>query len=532
MRMLLIASLLTTVGCRQLFGLEDITLPVDAARPDQYIPPDAPDAPPDAYMLPIAFNSYIKASNTNGNDTFGKTIALSADGNYLAVGAPGEDSNSTMINMGETNETALSAGAVYIFAWNGTTWSQQAYIKASNTEAGDGFGTSVALSSDGSTLVVGAPLEDSNSTMIEMGETDNTAFSSGAVYVYTRATTTWTKQAYIKASNTQAGDSFGTSVALSSDGNTLAVGAPDEDSNAVTVGGDETNNTATDAGAVYVYTRATTTWTKQAYLKATNAGSSDSFGTSLAMSSDGNTLAIGAPDESSVATGINGNIFDNSAFGAGAVYVFTRATTTWSQQAYVKASNTETSDQFGTAVALTGDGNSLAVGAPGEDSSSTGIDGAQTGTTASASGAVYLMFRTGGTTWGQEAFVKASNTGASDDFGRAVALSPNGLHLAVGAPQEDSIGVGIGADQASNTGSASGAVYLFYKSGAWQQGAYIKATNSEGNDHFGSALGLANDTKPLVVASPDEDSIATGVGGNQADNSLSSAGAVYSLRLP
>jgi len=401
MRMLLIASLLTTVGCRQLFGLEDITLPVDAARPDQYVPPDAPDAPPDAYMLPIAFNAYIKASNTNGNDTFGKSIALSADGNYLAIGAPGEDSNSTMINMGETNESALSAGAVYVYAWSGTAWAQQAYIKASNTEAGDGFGTSVALSSDGSTLVVGAPGEDSNSTMIEMGETDNTALGSGAVYVYTRSTSTWTKQAYIKASNTQGADAFGTSVALSGDGNTLAVGAPDEDSNAVTIGGDEANNSATDSGAVYVYTRASTTWTKQAYVKAGNAGASDSFGTTLAMSSDGNTLAVGAPDESSIATGINGNVFDNSAFGAGAVYVFLRSGT-WSQQAYVKASNTEASDQFGTAISLSGSGNALAVGAPGEDSSSTGIDGAQTGTTASPSGAVHLMFRSG-PTWGQGA---------------------------------------------------------------------------------------------------------------------------------
>lgn len=533
MRMLLIASLLVSVGCRQLFGLEDISLPIDAARPDTFVRPDGPvppDAPPDAYMLPLTENAYIKASNTNSNDAFGNPIALSADGNYLAIGAPGEDSNSTMINLGEANEGALSSGAVYVFAWNGSAWSQQAYIKASNTEAGDAFGTSVALSSDGSTLVVGAPGEDSNSTMIGMGETDNMALGSGAVYVYTRSVTTWTKQAYLKASNTQASDAFGTSVALSGDGNTLAVGAPDEDSNAIVIDGDETNNAAADAGAVYVYTRATTTWTKQAYLKALNAGGNDQFGTSLAMSSDGNTLAVGAPDEASIATGFNGNAFDNTAFGAGAVYVFARAGT-WSHQAYVKASNTEGSDQFGMAIALTTDGNALAVGAPGEDSAATGIDGAQSGTTASGSGAVYLMFRSG-TTWGQEAYVKASNTGFSDDFGRAVALSPSGLHLAVGAPNEDSIGVGIGADQTSNTGSASGAVYLFYKSTAWQQGVYIKASNSQATDHFGAAVALADGAKPLVVGSPDEDSIATGVGGNPADNSLSSSGAAYSLRLP
>src|SRR6266705_2453345 len=101
----------------------------------------------------------------------------------------------------------------------------QAYVKASNTGAADEFGFAVALSSDGNTLVVGAPGEASAGA-----ETDNSAPSAGAVYVYTRSGAAWSQQAYIKASNPGAGDQFGTSVALSSNGNTLAVGAPGEDS--------------------------------------------------------------------------------------------------------------------------------------------------------------------------------------------------------------------------------------------------------------------------------------------------------------
>jgi hypothetical protein len=129
---------------------------------------------------------------------------------------------------------------------------QQAYIKASNTGSGDQFGSSVALSGDGNTLVVGAPGEASAATGIGGNQALNTAASAGAVYVYTRSGTAWTQQAYIKASNTGAGDQFGTSVALSSDGNTLAVGAIGEASSATGIGGIQTDNTAASAGAVYV----------------------------------------------------------------------------------------------------------------------------------------------------------------------------------------------------------------------------------------------------------------------------------------
>jgi hypothetical protein len=264
------------------------------------------------------------------------------------------------------------------------------YVKASNTGASDFFGYSVALSADGNTLAVGAIWEASNATGVNGDQANNSASASGAVYVFTRSGASWTQQAYVKASNTEAFDWFGYSVALSADGNTLAVGAYLEASNAEDVGGDQANNSASSSGAVYVFTRSGASWTQQAYVKASNTGASDEFGWSVALSADGNTLAVGAYGEDSNATGVNGDDTDNSASTSGAVYVFTRTGSTWAQQAYVKASNTGASDFFGYSVALSADGNTLAVGAVGEDSNAMGVNGDQTNNSASASGAVYL----------------------------------------------------------------------------------------------------------------------------------------------
>jgi len=146
----------------------------------------------------------------------------------------------------------LDAGAVYVFTRAVATWTQQAYVKASNTGAGDAFGVSVALSGDGNTLAVGAINEDSSTTGIG-GTPNDLAANAGTVYVYTRGGAVWTQQAYVKASNTGAGDGFGASVALSSNGSTRGIGAQSEDGNATGIGGNQGDNTALSAGAVYVY---------------------------------------------------------------------------------------------------------------------------------------------------------------------------------------------------------------------------------------------------------------------------------------
>jgi len=151
------------------------------------------------------------------------------------VGAYAEDSNGT----GESDNSATDAGAAYVYERSGATWSQQAYLKASNAESDDYFGLSVAITGD--TVVVGAPYEDSNGTG---GQSDNSASSAGAAYVYERSGAAWSQQAYLKASNAESSDHFGISVAIS--GDTVVVGADGEDSNGT---GGQSDNSAWSAGA-------------------------------------------------------------------------------------------------------------------------------------------------------------------------------------------------------------------------------------------------------------------------------------------
>ena len=349
----------------------------------------------DSAMVSVANNlvdsiGYFKASTSDAGDRFGGTVSLSTDGNTLAVGTTSEDSNATGINGDQSDNSASRSGAAYVFVRSGTSWSQQAYIKASNTGTSDQFGGSLSLSGDGNTLVVGASGEDSNATGINGDQSNNSASDAGAAYVYVRSGTSWSQQAYVKAGNAEAGDSFGRSLSLSVAGNTLAVGATSEDSNATGINGDESDNSAFVAGAVYVYTRSGITWSQQAYVKASNTEAIDRFGTAVSLSADGNTLAVGANVEDSNATGINGDQSDNSASGSGAAYVFVRSGAMWSQQAYAKASNTGGDDQFGRAVGLSADGNTLAVGANDESSNATGVGGDQTDNSANSSGAVYV----------------------------------------------------------------------------------------------------------------------------------------------
>ncbi|MBK9755867.1 MAG: FG-GAP repeat protein [Nannocystis sp.] len=207
--------------------------------------------------------------------------------------------------------------------------------------------------------------------------------------MYTRAGETWSHQAYVKASNTSPGDWFGDSIALSDDGKTMAVGAPNEDSNATGIDGDQANDAAIDAGAVYVFRRTADSWAQEAYVKSSNLGPGDLFGAAVRLSADGNVMAVAGLLEDSRATGVGGDQADDLAPDAGAVYVFRRAGAAWSQQAYVKAPNTHADNRFGT-IALSADASTMAVGAFLESSHSAGVGGDQADLSAPGAGAVYL----------------------------------------------------------------------------------------------------------------------------------------------
>ncbi len=392
--------------------------------------------------------AYLKASNPEFFDRFGYSVAISGD--TLVVGAPFENSSATGVNGDQSDNSAANSGAAYVFVRTGGTWSQRAYLKASNTDALDRFGFSVGVSGD--TVVVGSPREDSAATAINGNQSNNSAMDFGAAYVFLRSGGSWSQQAYLKASNSNAGDEFGSSVALS--GDTVVVGAYKEDSSARGVNSDQSDNSAIASGAAYVFARIGGTWTNQAYLKASNTDQDDRFGSSVAVFGD--TVIVGAFTEGSSATGVNGNQADNSADGAGAAYVYVRTGRAWSQQAYLKASNTDEGDAFGASVALSGD--TAVVGGRWEDGSATGVNGNQLENGAIQAGAAYVFLRRGNT-WSQQAYLKASNTDAGDFFGWSVGASEE--TVVVGSWKEDSIATGVDGIESDNTSTDSGGAYVF-----------------------------------------------------------------------
>lgn len=415
-------------------------------------------------------------------------------------------------------------------------WSQQAYIKAANADAGDYFGDAVSLSGD--TVAVGVMGEDSNQIVISNDTTasgDNSALDAGAVYVYRRSGLNWAPEAYIKAVNAEAGDGFGDVLSIS--GDTLVVGARQEDSSQMVISNDATasgDNGAGSSGAVYVYRRTGSAWAQEAYIKAANAQASDNFGEAVALSGD--TLVVGASDEDSnesvITNGTTASGNNDLPF-AGAAYVYRRSGTSWFQEAYIKAVNSGSTDGFGASVAVSGD--TVAVAALSEDSNQTVITngpGANPDNTLFTSGAVYV-YRRNGATWSQEAFIKAANADSMDHFGYSISIS--GDTLVVSTPFESSaqtiITNGPGASL-DNTASMAGAAYVYRRSGVtWAQEAYIKAVNGQANDQFGTEVSINGDT--LVVSAYGEDSNQTTItNGSTASNDESAidSGALYVYR--
>jgi len=520
--------------------------------------------------------AYLKASNAEAYDHFacggrnqghtGNSIALSSDGSTMVIGAPFESSGAAGVNGDQSDNSLYASGAVYVFVRQGDSWTQQAYIKASNPGLGDHFGSVVALSRDGNTLAVGAHFESSGATGIDGNQNDDSVPQAGAAYIFTRAGGNWTQQAYIKASNTGTaaqddptadGDQFAYAIALSGDGNTLAVGAISEDSAPQPNGGGENDDSQASAGAVYVFTRSGSTWAQQALLKGSYVERGNLFGFSVALSFDGNTLAAASFNDRGSGRTVNAP-HDTRANGSGAVYVFTRRNGGWSQQAYIKGSRSELSDGFGFATAISEDGNTIAVGAGDESCLTPGIDppGCANDILPSPNqgpgppefganiwvGATYVFVRTG-TTWTEQAFIKASNARPYSSFGVMLALSGDGNTLAVSADLEDSAGQGVRTPglepflvldnldswrEHEDEAEESGAVYLYTRSdGAWTQRAYIKGSNTDAGDEFGSSVALSGDGRMLVVGAHQEDGAGTGANGNQADNSSDDSGAAY-----
>jgi hypothetical protein len=311
------------------------------------------------------------------DDRFGVSVALSSDGTRLAVGGYQNDGGGS------------NTGHVRVFNWSGSAWIQLGG-DIDGEAAEDYFGHDVALSSDGTRLAVGATFNDGTGT--DAGH--------ARVFEYHQGSSTWI-QLGVDIDGEAAGDWFGYSVALSSDGTRLAVG------------GYQNDGTGTDAGHVRVFDWSGSVWT-QVGADIDGEAAGDSFGGSVALSSDGTRLAVGATSN------------DGTGTDAGHVRVFDLVGSTWTQVG-ADIDGEAAGDRFGKSVALSSDGTRLAVSASG---------------TGSNTGHV-RVFDWSGSVWTQVGG-DLDGVAAEDYFGQSVALSSDGTRLAVGGSLNDSGGSNSG----------------------------------------------------------------------------------------
>ena len=370
----------------------------------------------------------LTASDAANGDGFGLAAALAGDGNTALV-----------TSYSKTVSKKTAQGAAYVFTRNGATWSQQAELTASDGAEGDYFGGSAALSSDGNTALIGAYFKTVSGNTYQ-----------GAAYVFTRSGSTWSQQAELTANDGASGDYFGTSAALSSDGNTALLGAKWK-----------AISSNSGQGAAYVFTRSDSTWSQQSELTANDGAKNDGFGYSVALASDGNTALVAA-----IYKKVSAN------YQQGAAYVFTRAGNTWSQRQELTASDGVAWDAFGESAALSGDGNTALLGACQQ---------------LNDKGAAYVFTRSGDT-WSQQQELTASDGAAFDIFGWSAALSNDGNTALVGAEEK------------TISANAQGAAYVYTRSGTtWSQQQELTASDAAYHDYFGTAVGLASDGNTALV---------------------------------
>ncbi len=388
--------------------------------------------------------AYLKTSNADLGDWFGFSVSISDDGDTIVGGAPFEASSSTGVNGPSSDNSVSRAGAAYVFQRDGGLWTQTAYLKPQFSPSElDTFGTSVAISADGRVIAVGTPAEDSSGVGFN-GVVDEAAAEGGAVSVFLMDAGQWVPGGTLRPEQRRARAQFGTAVALNADGSRLVVGAPEE--NGLTSYPDGGQDPAGGAwGAGYVVDRTGASWAQAARLTASVPGLGDRFGLSVAIDGRGDLVAVGAPLERSATSGVDGNAADDSALGAGAVYLFAAATA-WSQQHYLKATPAAAEAQFGHRVCLRADGSALVVGAP---------------TNGVRPGAVFPFVRTM-SGWNQPRTPSFAPFGeAADRFGWSLGCSSNGDWFSAGAIEEASSASGVNGEVTNNDAPSAGAVYVF-----------------------------------------------------------------------
>jgi hypothetical protein len=314
----------------------------------------------------------ILASDGAAEDDFGYSVSISGD--YAIVGAWGDDDDGEL------------SGSAYIFKRDGTSWTEQDKLLASDGAAGDYFGMSVSISGD--YAIIGAYGDDDN------GE------RSGSAYIFKRDGTSWTEQDKLLASDGAEYDFFGWSVSISGDYAIIGASGNDDE-------GDK-------SGSSYIFKRDGTSWTEQAKLLASDGAYQDLFGGSVSISGD--YAIIGASYD------------DDEGDASGSAYIFKRDGTSWTEQAKLLASDGAEQDSFGFRVSISGD--YAIIGAPCNDDKG------------DASGSAYI-FKRDGTSWTEQAKLLASDGAEEDVFGDSVSI--DGYYVIIGAKDDDDNGDASGS---------------------------------------------------------------------------------------
>ena len=367
------------------------------------------------------------------------------DSDYFGASvAMSSDGNTVIVGAPQNDDFADQSGKAFVFTRSGNNWALQARLHAQDPKRIDFFGASVALSRDGDLAMIGA---------------SGKGTIRGAVYIFTRVGVIWNQAAKVLASDGRVGDYFGSYISISHDASAVVIGSMYQDNK---------------KGAAYIFNRIGNEWQQVAKLSDPSLEEGDFFGSSVGISSDGKLAIVGASDTKA----------------GGAAYVFTRAGTLWRLETILKSDTPQPADKFGSCVSLSVNGNTALVGAHGASSKFVN------------SGDVFVFTRNPtNKSWSLHARIRPNDASSFDYFGYSCKLSGDGLSFVSGSFNKD---------------RASGAIYMFSKKDKdWLQVNKMTSADNSDGDFFGCSVGI-NETGTLVVA-----------GSYRSDSSHADTGAAY-----
>jgi hypothetical protein len=384
--------------------------------------------------LPIYQTSKLLSSDNNLGDYFGYDVDISGNGNAIVVGSYGAESVNT------------DTGAAFVYKRIDNNWIQETKLVASDVETGDYFGYAVSISGDGNTVVVTSPLEN------------EVTIQAGAAYIFKYVGGSWVQDIKITDINGSYLDRLGVATAVNYNGDRVAIGAAWRNSGSYW-----------DNGAVYVYRLESSIWYLEAILEANIGETYAYYGRAVGMSANGSVIVVGAA------------YADVVGYESGAAYIYTREGNNWTETTRLVPSDATAESYFGESVAISGDGNTVAIGAHLAD------------TTLPDTGAVYIYRNLNGT-WVQSYKVMPTEVNTGDKFGLCVSLNSNGTLLTVAA------------ENVSGGPSTSGGCYLFALTEAgWTQQSVLLSTDIEVGDGFASSSVISGDGSTIIMGSPNDD---------------------------